>query len=153
MPTHRTRDSYRQFTESFQYRQPPHVQDQSSDQANRRRKAPIVDPSDPYSRQSSEVTSSKQKTFLIEKVFCLLLSGYRESNPNYKTPSLAYYHYTIPRFITIFTVSFLHLIEKRWHYKENLYTKNEEKALSTSSFSNSVLNSVPYSRMPSRFTS
>ena len=26
-----------------------------------------------------------------------VLSGYRESNPDYKTPSLAYYHYTIAR--------------------------------------------------------
>jgi hypothetical protein len=25
-------------------------------------------------------------------------SGYWESNPDYKTPSLAYYHYTIARF-------------------------------------------------------
>ena len=25
-------------------------------------------------------------------------SGYRESNPDYKTPSLAYYHYTTARF-------------------------------------------------------
>ena len=29
--------------------------------------------------------------------FSVLFSGWRESNSHYKTPSLAYYHYTTPR--------------------------------------------------------